>query len=282
MFRIADSHSDYLAYCVMGAQGGLYNQSGIEKMRRGGVALQNLAIWVPSDERDCVACSLFEVSYLYHMMGNLPSQVHMCTLPEHIDHPGIGFILSVEGGESIGCHTELIPQFYDWGARILSLTWNYENAYASGCLSEGGIKPGGHEALQLMNALSMALDISHLNEQGFWEALSLYDGAPCATHSCVYDICPNPRNLRKEQIEALVDRHGYIGVNFFTEFLTGREANVDNVLDHIEYILKCGGEDAAGLGSDFCGMPSEPDGLATAADFQNIPVAMENADTRRN
>jgi membrane dipeptidase len=276
MVRIADSHSDYLAYRVIGTQGvHLYNQSGIEKMQHGGVALQNLAIWSPSDARDCVACSLCEVSFFYHMLSCFPSQVHLCTLPEHFNLPGIGFILSIESGESIGCHAELIPQFYNWGVRILSLTWNAENAFASGALCEGGIKPAGIEALHTMNELSMALDVSHLNEQSFWEALSEYSGAPCATHSCVYDICPNTRNLQKEQIEAIIERDGYIGVNFFTEFLTGRGATVENVLDHIDYMLKCGGEDAVGLGSDFCGISSAPDGLLTASDFQNIPIAME-------
>jgi len=104
--------------------------------------------------------------------------------------------------------------------------------------------------------------------------LDIYNGAPCASHSCVYDLCHNPRNLRKEQIEAIINRRGYIGVNFFTEFLTGKEATVDDVVDHIEYILRCGGEDAAGLGSDFCGMHSAPNDLQTAADFQCIPEEM--------
>lgn len=276
MIRIADSHSDYLAYRVIGTEGvHLYNQSGIDKMQRGGVALQNLAVWSPADARDCVSCSLCQVSFLYHMLSCFPSQVHICTSPEHLSQPGIGFILSVESGESIGCHTKLIPQFYNWGARILCLTWNAENAFASGALSEGGIKPSGIEALRIMDELFMALDLSHINEQGFWEALTEYRGAPCATHSCVYELCPNPRNLHKEQIEAIVDRKGYIGVNFFTEFLTGRDATVEDVLDHIEYILRCGGEDAVGLGSDYCGMPSAPDGLLTAAEFQNVPLAME-------
>ncbi len=274
--HIADSHSDYLAYCVMGAQGDhAYDQGGIDRMHQGGVSLQNLSIWAPVELKDHIACSMGQVAALYRLLRESPAEVHLCTHPEHLKNPGIGFVLSVESGESIDCRTERIPQFYDWGARILSLTWNFENAFASGALNNGGIKPRGYEALRIMERLNMALDVSHLNEEGFWEALRIYGGVPCATHSCVYALCPNPRNLKKEQIEAMIERRGYIGVNFFTEFLTGKEASVFDVLEHIEYILQCGGEDTVGFGSDFCGMYSAPEGLKTMADFQNIPGAMQ-------
>ena len=260
----------------MGLEDGhAYDQGGLMRMHQGGVMLQNLAIWVPADTKDRMACSMGQVAALYRLLREAPDQVHLCTLPEHMSQPGIGLVLSIESGESIDCRTDRIQQFYGWGARIMSLTWNFENAFASGCLSKGGIKPRGFEALRIIERQNMALDLSHINEEGFWEALRICGVTPCATHSCAYDLWPNPRNLRKEQIEAIVERNGYIGINFFTEFLTGKEATADDVLDHIEYVLRCGGEDTVGLGSDFCGIYSAPDGLKTAADFQTIPAAME-------
>lgn len=274
--RIADSHSDFLAFCVMGLEGGhVYDQGGLERLRQGGVALQNLAIWAPADVKDRTACSMSQVAAFYRLLREAPAQVHLCTRREDVVKSGIGFVLSIESGESIDCRTERISQFYGWGVRIISLTWNFENAFASGCLSTGGIKPRGYEALRIIDRLDMALDLSHINEEGFWEALRICNSAPCATHSCVYDLCPNPRNLRKAQIEAIIERDGYIGINFFTEFLTGKEATSEDVVNHIEYVIRCGGENAVGLGSDFCGMYSAPDGLKTAADFQTIPAALE-------
>lgn len=273
--RIADSHSDYLAYCVLGTKDDhAYDQGGVDRMQQGGVVLQNFAVWCPAEIKDRMACSMSEVAALYRLLRETPA-VHLCTKPEHLEKPGIGLVLSIESGESINCRTERIPQFYGWGVRIISLTWNFENAFASGALSEGGIKPRGLEALRVIDRLNMALDVSHLNEESFWDAMRIIEGVPCATHSCVYNLCPNPRNLKKEQIETIIKRGGYIGINFFTEFLTGKEASAEDVLNHIEYILHCGGEDAVGLGSDFCGMYSAPKGLKTVSDFQNIPDAMK-------
>jgi membrane dipeptidase len=272
--RIADSHTDYLAYSVLGERGGhVFDHAGMERFRRGGVSLANLAIWSPPDVRDVLACSLSQIAFLYRLLRTTPD-AHLCTRPEHMERPGIGFLLSVEGGESIGCSAERIAQFYRYGVRMMSLTWNQENGFASGALCQGGLKPAGRGAIHRVSRLNMALDLSHMNETGFWQALELCDMPPCASHSCVYELCPNPRNLRKEQIVALIERRGYIGVTFFTEFLTGREATADDVIDHIDYILNCGGEDAVGLGSDFCGMSSAPAGLATASDFQAVPEAM--------
>jgi membrane dipeptidase len=273
--HIADSHSDYLAYRVLGSRSGhVFDQGGVERLQKGGVVLQNLAIWAPPDAQDALSCSLSGVFALFFMAQEMPD-VRLCTQPEHLSQPGLGFILSLESGESIGCNAERIEQFYGYGARMMSLTWNYENKFASGALSEGGIKPPGREALLLLNRLHMAFDVSHLNEKSFREALDIYECAPCASHSCAYDLCPNPRNLKKEQISAIIERSGYIGINFFPEFLTGGEATARDVVNHIEYIMRCGGEDTVGLGSDFCGISSTPKDLKSASDFQNIPAEME-------
>ncbi len=273
--RIADSHSDYLGYSVLGAESGhVYDQGGVERLLQGGVALQNLAIWTPAEDPAPVECSRKQVAALRQMLNDHPEEVHLCTHPEDLDAPGIGVVLSVESGESMGCRTEFIGEFYSDGARMLSLTWNFENAFGSGCLSEGGLKRRGLEALKLMNSLHMALDVSHLNEQGFWEALDAFEEAPCASHSCVWELHANPRNLKKNQVEAIAERKGYIGLNFFPEFLAEGKASVEDIMRHLEALLRFGGEDTVGLGSDFCGISSVPAGLETAADFQRIPEAL--------
>jgi len=276
MVPIADSHSDYLAYCVLGEQGEhAFDQGGIERMMLGGVALQNYSIWAPLNLPDRLACSMSEMAALLRLLREWPTDVHLCTLQEHLPQSGIGVVLSIESGESINCSVERIEQFYGWGARMASLTWNFENAFAGGALSDSGLKPHGRDAIRVMNRLNIALDVSHLNEKSFWDALNIFSGSPCASHSSVFEVCPNPRNLRKEQIKAIIDRNGYIGINFFAEFLKSKEATLSDVMDHIEYVLNCGGEDAVGLGSDFCGMHTPPVDLKTVADFQRIPEEMK-------
>lgn len=272
--RIADSHSDFLAYRVLeDTDTRLFDHVDSTRLMQGGVALQCFAVWVPPEHPHAMQACVRQIEYLQTWVRRTNSV--LCRKADDLKTGGgLKAVLAIESGESIGCRIDGICRAYGLGARLLSLTWNGENDFASGCLYSGGLKPLGIAAVHELNRLGMGLDLSHINEQGFWEAVRIYEGAPCATHSCVYDLLPHPRNLKKDQIQRIIAGGGYIGVNFYTEFLRGRRATVEDVLDHIEYILSCGGEDAAGLGSDFCGIQYTPDGLDSAADFQKIPEAM--------
>lgn len=276
MYRIADAHSDFLAFGTLGdLSGRLYDHADIESMESGGVALQNMAVWVPAGYEDPAEAGMAQIRYL-HALASQSSSVHICTHPQHLTfNQGVCAFLSIESGESIDCQVSSIQKVYDLGARMLSLTWNDENAFASGCMAEGGLKPEGIKAVDELNRLTMALDVSHINEQGFWEAVQRYHHRPCASHSCVYELCPVPRNLKRDQIDYIISRGGFIGINFYTEFLRGqRTSYIDDILDHIEYVLERGGEDVVGFGSDFCGIQYTPDGLDSADCFQRLPEAM--------
>ena len=276
MIPIADSHSDFLGYAVVGAaKGRLFDHADIVRMCIGGIALQGFAVWVPPEAEDRFALAQQQIDHLDTFIKQSGGCVRLCTKPDDMASTApIKAVLTIESGEAIDCDINNIQRVYDMGARMISLTWNVENAFAHGCASEGGLKPLGAEAIAEIDRLGMALDVSHINEQGFWDAVVAYKGAPCASHSCVYDLVPNPRNLKKDQIECIISKGGYIGVNFYTEFLRGHGAFVYDILDHIEYIINCGGEDNVGFGSDFCGIQYTPEGLDSVADFQKIPAEM--------
>ena len=276
MIRIADAHSDFTAMNVIKEdKGRLFDHADIDRWEKGGVKLQVFAVWVPPEHPQKRQCAMEQIEYLFSCLHESNGRLILCESIEELsmDVP-IKAVLAIEGGESIECRTDLIQYMYDSGARILSLTWNDENSFASGCNAQGGLKDEGIKAIREMNRLRMALDLSHINEQGFWEAVETYAGSPCATHSCVYDIKVSARNLKKDQIRCLIDRDGYIGINFYTEFLIGRTADIDDILDHIEYVLMCGGNNAVGFGSDFCGIQYTPEGLDSVADFQKLPDLM--------
>lgn len=277
MVQIADAHCDFLAYHVIeDSSERLFDHADLTRMKQGGVSLQAFAVWVPPETPNKLTLGLKQIEYYKAFLKENAELVHACTdEQDFMRSEGIKAVLAIESGESIGCRNDYIRYVYAQGARLFSLTWNGENAYASGCAVEGGLKPKGLEAIGLLNDLRMALDVSHINEQGFWQAVDAYDHSPCATHSCVYEIQPSPRNLKRAQIDCLIARKGYIGINFYTEFLSGsRCATVDDILDHIEYILDLGGEDVVGFGSDFCGIQYTPEGLDSAADFQKLPEQM--------
>ena len=275
MYKIADAHCDYLGFKVIKAEEErLFDHIDIKRMKKGGVALQNFAVWVPPEAKNKLTLGREQIDCFQRFIEGSGGDVHLCISADNITETGICAVLSVESGESINCENDYIPVIYEKGVRILSLTWNGENAYASGCMARGGLKALGMAAVKLLSDLKIALDVSHINEEGFWEALDLYTCAPCATHSCVYALHEHPRNLRDSQIKELIARDGFIGINFYAEFLKGGYADIDDILDHIDYVLDLGGEHTVGFGSDFCGIALTPMGLDSAADFQALPEAM--------
>lgn len=174
-------------------------------------------------------------------------------------------LLAIEGGEALEGKLANLRLFYRLGVRLLTLTWNHRNDLASG-QSEGpgggGLSLFGQEVVAEMNKLGMLVDVSHLNEQGFWDVLRLSESPVLASHSNARALCDHPRNLTDEQITALADKGGVIGVNFCTSFLAKeRQATIDDVVEQIEYLAKVGGVDCVGIGSDFDGIDRTPLGL---------------------
>lgn len=174
-------------------------------------------------------------------------------------------LLAIEGGEALEGKLANLRMFHRLGVRLLTLTWNHRNQIASGQLEGeqgGGLSNFGRSVIEEMNRLGMLIDVSHLNDPGFWEVLKLSVDPIIASHSNARALCKHPRNLTDEQIKALADQGGVIGVNFYPHFLdsTG-EASVDEIVNHIEYIAKVGGIQCVALGSDFDGINLVPKDL---------------------
>ncbi|MGE5493912.1 MAG: dipeptidase [Burkholderiales bacterium] len=279
MFRIADAHSDFAGFNVTPDQyGSEYDHADLDRMEKGGIALQIFAACVQPGYPGGLANGLKQLYFMHSFINCSKGRVILCTRKEHLSKPGIKAVLAVESGETIDCRTDMIEHVFGLGARMMSLTWNAENDFAHGALSKGGLKPKGIEAIKELTKLRMALDLSHINEQGFWEATEIYKYPPCASHSCVYELRPNPRNLLRSQIEYIISCGGFIGINFYAEFLKGIKASISDIMRHMEYILSLGGQHAVGFGSDFCGAARTPEGLDSVADFQKLPEEM----ARRN
>lgn len=187
-------------------------------------------------------------------------------------------VISIEGGEMIKGSLETLAAF-DARARLrlIALTWNNENeiGYPAKNGPKGGLKPFGLALLGEMDRRGIYADISHLNEAGFWDICERAALPPVASHSNCRWLCPVVRNLRKEQVRAIIEKGGFIGANFYTRFLVRKQkATIDDVFRHIDAICEMGGEKVVGFGSDFDGIEAWPEGLATPADFPKLLAHM--------
>lgn len=198
-------------------------------------------------------------------------------LPENPPETPKG-IISCEGGEMFEGSMDRFYEFMEKvRLRMVALTWNFENeiGYPAVGVENKGLKPFGFELVRAMDAAGVRADVSHLNERGFWDLMEKAELPPIASHSDCRWLCDVPRNLTKEQVRAIIDRKGFIGINFFAKFLRADGvATMDDVVRHIDAICEMGGEHVLGFGSDFDGISVWPEGLSNPADFPNVLEAL--------
>ena len=168
----------------------------------------------------------------------------------------IGFLTLMEGADPVRS-PEHLREYRERGVRMVGPAWNNRNAYASGPESDQGLTAEGKSLLGEMNSLGITLDLSHLNEKSFRDAIELTELVPVATHSNSRTLVDHPRNLRDGQLRAISRRGGVIGVVFYGAFLRKgkRPPTLEDVYVHIDHILNVCGEDHVGIGTDMDGAP---------------------------
>jgi membrane dipeptidase len=195
-------------------------------------------------------------------------------------------VLHIEGAEAIDPDFEFLEVLYEAGLRSLGPVWSRPNAFGHGvpflCPSSPDTGPGltdlGKKLIGACNRLRILIDLSHLNERGFWDVAAISDSPLVATHSNAHALSPHSRNLTDNQLAAIRETSGMVGVNFATNFLRPdgrRDPNTpaELVIEHLEHILKQVGEDSVGFGSDFDGAKI-PEGIGNAAGLQNLVELM--------
>lgn len=196
-------------------------------------------------------------------------------------------ILHFEGAENLGSEPGALEEFYDLGLRSLGLVWSRPNAYAHGVPfafpgspdTGPGLTDAGRELVRECNRLGVLIDLSHLNERGFWDVAGLSDAPLVATHSNAHALCPSTRNLTDRQLDAIKDSDGMVGVNFAVVFLRedGRDdANtpLETVVGHVNYLVERVGIDRVGFGSDFDGA-GVPEAIGDASGLPRLMDALQ-------
>ncbi len=175
-------------------------------------------------------------------------------LDQLMSNKKIGFLTLMEGADPIEEINDL-KFYFDKGLRILGPAWNNKNKYASGHETDSALSDEGKKLIQEMNNLGITLDLSHLNEKCFWDAIKITDLIPIATHSNARTLTNHPRNLYDDQLLAISERGGVTGIVFYNTFLkTGKNTpTLEDIFKHTDYIINLCGEDHVGIGTDLDG-----------------------------
>jgi membrane dipeptidase len=201
------------------------------------------------------------------------------------DRPQVGIVPSIEGADPIRDASEL-EEWVERGVRIVSLSWRAGSRYAGGDGVGGPLTDDGRELLAAMAEMGLILDVSHLAEEAFFEAVDRFDGYVVATHANPRARVPGRRQLSDAMIRALGEREGVIGIVPYNRFLAqgwskgdpkGAVTLVDvaAAIDHVCQVM--GHADGVGLGSDFdggFGSESAPSEIDTIADLGRVGPAL--------
>ncbi|MDI9519822.1 MAG: membrane dipeptidase [Bacillota bacterium] len=268
---LCDAHADTL-FRMAEKHEGPYDLS-LERLKKGGVSLQVLALFVGMDNKPQMVKA--HVGRMLQAMDSLIQTGWVKTDDPQTAKAGeTRFMLSVEGSEVFGTDIAGITAFRELGVRMAAVTWNHENLLATPAVinQTDGLKPLGLKMVREMQRLKIAVDVSHLNIPGFYDILNRTDAPPLASHSCCHALCGHPRNLKDDQLKELFRQGGYVGVNFYPSFLTDWDepCTIDTVIDHIDHMHQMGGEGKVGFGSDFDGISSKPEGLNDPSDFPRL------------
>lgn len=255
---IFDAHSDLPLYIYEERKNGnAVLERSFERFFGETIRSRVMAIWTPPEKRVIALRHALEVlNNLHKDVIESPSFELVTSVKDMrnaIKNGKVALWLGLEGGEPIENSLDLLEVFYALGLRVLTLTWSLRNAIGDGVFerTKGGLTNFGIEVLGKAEELGIVVDVSHLNEQGFWDVIETTSFPIIASHSNAYSLCPNPRNLKDDQIKAIAESGGVIGVNAIPSFVDKENPTLDKLVAHIEYIADLAGYEHVGLGFDF-------------------------------
>ncbi len=255
---VFDAHCDTIARCLKTGES-LANAGGMISLDRTEAAFsqynQIFALWATGEN----------VEERYHQllhcfrdqMETCQGRIRQCRTPEEAEaahREGLAAaFLSIEGAELIGCDSARLQEAKDAGVVSINLTWNHANALSGSHMDhpEQGLTAQGKAFVQEMRRLGILPDVSHLSEPGFWDVAAL-GGPILASHSNAKFVWDHSRNLTDDQITAIIESSGVIGLNFYRDFLGGG-MDLDTVRRHLDHILSLGGAKCVALGGDWDG-----------------------------
>lgn len=264
-----DLHQDLLPYVRAGAKIPGVRQTSWEQLETSGVRLVVASTWpgfVAPDIMSPRALHAIE-GYMQHYREFAAQRVEWRLVLEPKDLEAVlpregprGLMVHVEGIGHLDDSVEhVLQRWYELGCRSVGIVWNRPNGLASGPYHpHDGLTERGRRAMRWLDREPVMLDLAHMGEQSFWDALECSSGPVVVSHACCRALCDHPRNLRDEQLRSVASRHGVVGVAFSSRFLCPTDAaGVARAADHVEHLIEVMGEDHVAIGSDFGGLSAE-------------------------
>jgi len=256
---IFDAHSDLPTYVYDMRKEGRSKvlDNEFKKFFGDHIKARVMAVWTRPDKRaQALRYGLEVVNQLYRDVLESERFAIVTTVKgmrEAIKNNRVALWIGLEGGEPIEDSLDLLEIFYRLGLRVLTLTWSLRNTIGDGVFerTNGGLTNFGVEVLGKAEELGIVVDLSHINEKGFWDALETTTFPVIASHSNARALCDNRRNLTDEQIKAIAEGGGVIGAVAIPGFVDKEKPTLDKYVEHIIYMVDLAGYQHVGLGFDF-------------------------------
>ena len=262
---VFDAHCDTISRCYYLHEGLRCNTGdlSLEKTERFARYCQFFALWTTKEYTDGDGCTMEEA---YHtLLGCFRAQmacnsdkIIQCRTAQDVEQAHrcgkAAAFLTVEGAELLGCDPARLDQAAIDGVTAINLTWSYANALSGSSKEqpERGLSTVGRDFVRKMEDLHILVDVSHLSEAGFWDVAEIASRPFIASHSNAKSVWNHTRNLTNEQITAIIENQGVIGLNFYEGFVGGSR-DLDMVRAHLDRILELGGAGNVALGGDWDG-----------------------------
>ena len=211
------------------------HHSDFARFKEGGVDIQVFSIWMSGKEYGIGKAFNYArrqidtvAAHTKRNPDNLMWVTNSDELFKAVHAKKMGVMLGLEGGYPIEDKLENLDSLFNWGVRYITLTWNESTSWATSAADETdsskilpfiGLTDFGKQIVRKMNDLGIMVDLSHVGEQAFYDAIETSTKPVIASHSCVYSICPVSRNLKDDQIRAIGKNNGVIFLNFYSGFL---------------------------------------------------------------
>ena len=318
---LIDTHNDVTSRTVDGFDFGERasdGQTDLPRMREGGLGAEFFAVYVAAEyvkgNRSAHRALEMIDTVRQDIVDRFPNDFELALTADDIEaihkRGKIAALMGVEGGHAIENSLRLLRDYYALGVRYMTLTHTNTNNWAdsSGDIDDpkvphhNGLTPFGKDVVREMNRLGMMVDISHVSDKTFWDALEVSSAPLIASHSSAKAISNIFRNMTDDMIVAMAKKGGVVQVNCICEFLSQKsydasktlfsqvtdlsdaefqkrtmeaqktmpKATLDDLADHIDHIVKIAGIDSVGIGTDFADWYCMPQGLEDVSKFPNL------------